>query len=238
MIPFWCALFIQVCQAIQSAHQKGIIHRDLKPTNILVTLNAGIPHPMVIDFGVAKATQQKLTEKTVFTNYATMIGTPAYMSPEQAEMSRLDVDTRSDIYGLGVLLYELLTGTTPFPEKRLRSVSYNEMQRIIMEEDPERPSTRLTKELVAAEVTRRTSGDAEKSASSRQRLPKALHQLAGDLDWIVMKCLEKDRERRYETANGLAADLNRHLENEPVVARPASALYRLQKLVRRNQLAF
>ena len=136
-------LFITVCQAIQSAHQKGIIHRDLKPTNILVTLDAGVPMPMVIDFGVAKATQQKLTEKTVFTNYATMIGTPAYMSPEQAEMSRLDVDTRSDIYGLGVLLYELLTGTTPFPEKRLRSAGYQEMQRIIMEEQPERPSTRL-----------------------------------------------------------------------------------------------
>jgi serine/threonine protein kinase len=132
-------LFIQVCQAIQSAHQKGIIHRDLKPTNVLVTLNAGVPMPMVIDFGVAKATQQKLTEKTVFTNYATMIGTPAYMSPEQAEMSRLDVDTRADIYGLGALLYELLTGTTPFPEKRLRSASYQEMQRIIMKRNPNAP---------------------------------------------------------------------------------------------------
>jgi len=143
-------LFIPVCQALQSAHQKGIIHRDLKPTNILVTLNAGVPHPMVIDFGVAKATNQKLTEKTVFTNYATMIGTPAYMSPEQAEMSRLDVDTRTDIYGLGVLLYELLTGTTPFPEKRLRSVGYNEMQRIIMEEEPERPSTRLRQKSLKA----------------------------------------------------------------------------------------
>ena len=146
-------LFITVCQAIQSAHQKGIIHRDLKPTNILVTLDAGVPMPMVIDFGVAKATQQKLTEKTVFTNYATMIGTPAYMSPEQAEMSRLDVDTRSDIYGLGVLLYELLTGTTPFPEKRLRSASYQEMQRIIMEEQPERPSTRLRQKAVEASTS-------------------------------------------------------------------------------------
>ena len=137
-------LFIPVCQAIQSAHQKGIIHRDIKPSNVLVTLHDGVPVPKVIDFGIAKATNQKLTEKTLFTNFATMIGTPAYMSPEQAEMSGLDIDTRSDIYSLGVLLYELLTGTTPFPEKRLRSVGYSEMQRIIVEEEPERPSTRLT----------------------------------------------------------------------------------------------
>ena len=216
-------LFIQVCQAIQSAHQKGIIHRDLKPTNILVTLNAGVPHPMVIDFGVAKATQQKLTEKTLFTNFATMIGTPAYMSPEQAEMSRLDVDTRADIYGLGVLLYELLTGTTPFPEKRLRSASYQEMQRIILEEEPERPSTRLRQKSLAR---------------PRSQLATGHWPLSTDLDWIVMKCLEKDRARRYETANGLAADLKRHLDNEPVVARPPSNLYRFQKLVRRNKLAF
>jgi hypothetical protein len=218
-------LFILVCQAIQSAHQKGIIHRDIKPTNILVTLNAGMPVPMVIDFGVAKATQQKLTEKTVFTNYATMIGTPAYMSPEQAEMSRLDVDTRSDIYGLGVLLYELLTGTTPFPEKRLRSATYQEMQRIIMEEEPERPSTRL----------RQASITASRPNSQLSTLNSAL---STDLDWIVMKCLEKDRARRYETANGLAADLKRHLNNEPVVARPPSAAYRLQKAWRRNKLVF
>jgi WD40 repeat protein len=223
-------LFIQVCQAIQSAHQKGIIHRDLKPTNILVTLNAGVPLPMVIDFGVAKAIEQKLTEKTVFTNYATMIGTPAYMSPEQAEMSRLDVDTRSDIYGLGVLLYELLTGTTPFPEKRLRSVGYSEMQRIIMEEEPERPSTRL-----------RLKASTPPPATGHYPAAKALATaapLSTDLDWIVMKCLEKDRSRRYETANGLASDLERHLNNEPVVARPPSTLYRLQKLVRRNKLPF
>jgi WD40 repeat protein len=215
-------LFIPVCQAIQSAHQKGIIHRDLKPTNILVTLNAGVPHPMVIDFGVAKATNQKLTEKTVFTHFAAMIGTPAYMSPEQAEMSRLDVDTRTDIYGLGVLLYELLTGTTPFPEKRLRSVGYQEMQRIIMEEQPERPSTRL----------RRTQ-TLGKSLSARSPLPAPR---STDLDWIVMKCLEKDRGRRYETANGLAVDLQRHLNNEPVVARPPSVVYRVQKFVRRNRV--
>jgi WD40 repeat protein/serine/threonine protein kinase len=223
-------LFITVCQAIQSAHQKGIIHRDLKPTNILVTLNAGVPMPMVIDFGVAKATQQKLTEKTVFTNYATMIGTPAYMSPEQAEMSRLDVDTRSDIYGLGVLLYELLTGTTPFPEKRLRSASYSELQRIILEEEPERPSTRLsTLQGEQRSLAARNRGDSELALG---------RVFADDLDWIVMKCLEKDRARRYETANGLAADLKRHLNNEPVVARPPSTAYRLQKALRRNKLAF
>src|SRR5437867_4027867 len=142
-------LFIPVCQAIQSAHQKAIIHRDIKPSNVLVTLHDGVPVPKVIDFGVAKALNQKLTEKTLFTNFATMIGTPAYMSPEQAEMSGLDIDTRTDIYGLGVLLYELLTGTTPFPEQRLRSVAYSEMQRIIVNEEPERPSTRRTKTLAA-----------------------------------------------------------------------------------------
>src|ERR1035437_2325997 len=223
-------LFITVCQAIQSAHQKGIIHRDLKPTNILVTLNAGVPMPLVIDFGVAKATNQKLTEKTLFTNYATMIGTPAYMSPEQAEMSRLDVDTRSDIYGLGVLLYELLTGTTPFPEQRLRSASYNEMQRIILEEEPQRPSTRLS-----------TLRGEQRSAAARNRGGSELtlgRTFPGDLDWIVMKCLEKDRARRYATANGLVADLKRHLNNEPVVARPPSTTYRLQKAWRRNKVAF
>jgi hypothetical protein len=223
-------LFIPVCQAVQSAHQKGIIHRDLKPTNILVTLNAGVPMPMVIDFGVAKATNQKLTEKTVFTNYAAMIGTPAYMSPEQAEMSRLDVDTRSDIYGLGVLLYELLTGTTPFCEKRLRNAGYNEMQRIILEEEPERPSTRLS-----------TLAGEQRGIVARNRGASELalgRVFEGDLDCIVMKCLEKDRARRYETANGLAADLKRHLDNEPVVARPPSRAYRLQKAWRRNKLAF
>ena len=215
-------LFIAVSQAIQSAHQKGVIHRDIKPSNVLVTMHNGQPHPMVIDFGVAKATNQKLTEKTLFTNFATMIGTPAYMSPEQAEMSKTDVDTRSDIYSLGVLLYELLTGSAPFPEERLRSVAYSEMQRIIVEEEPERPSTRLkSKSLVAL-----TSQNPRRSS------------LAADLDWIVMKCLEKDRDRRYDTANELGADIQRHLDTEPIIARPPSALYRFQKLMRRNKLQF
>jgi WD40 repeat protein/serine/threonine protein kinase len=223
-------LFVQVCQAIQSAHQKAIIHRDIKPSNVLVTLHNGEPTPKVIDFGIAKATSQKLTEKTLFTNFGAMIGTPAYMSPEQAEMRGMDIDTRSDIYSLGVLLYELLTGSTPFPEKRLRSLAYGEMQRVIMQEEPERPSTRLS-----------TMGDEEKTAlvksygGDRRALS---HLLKGDLDWVVMKCLEKDRTRRYETANGLGADIQRQMNNEPVVARPPSAIYRFQKAFRRNKLLF
>src|SRR5206468_6539026 len=222
-------LFLPVCQAIQSAHQKGIIHRDIKPSNVLVTLHDGVPVPKVIDFGVAKATNQKLTEKTLFTNYSTMIGTPAYMSPEQAELSGLDIDTRSDIYSLGVLLYELLTGTTPFPEKRLRSVAYSEMQRIIVGEEPERLSTRLRKTIAAASA---------KPCDSKSEIRNPKSEIGSDLDWIVMKCLEKDRNRRYETANGLVADIKCFLGNEPVVARPPSTAYRFQKLVRRNKLAF
>jgi eukaryotic-like serine/threonine-protein kinase len=224
-------LFIPVCQAIQSAHQKGIIHRDLKPTNILVGLSPdGLGIPKVIDFGVAKATNQKLTEKTLFTHYGMMIGTPAYMSPEQAEMSHLDIDTRTDIYGLGVLLYELLTGTTPFPEQRLRSAGYNEIQRIILEEEPEPPSTRLST----------LQGD-QRSVVARNRGASELtlgRVFPRDLDWIVMKCLEKDRARRYETANGLARDIERCLQNEPVVARPPSRLYEFQKTVRRHWVSF
>jgi len=223
-------LFIPVCQAIQHAHQKGIIHRDIKPSNILVTLVDGQPLPMVIDFGIAKALHQRLTEKTLYTNFAQMIGTPAYMSPEQAEMSKLDVDTRTDIYSLGVLLYELLTGTTPFSSKELLEAGYGAMQRIIAEQEPLRPSTRLN----TMQQAQRTS-----VAQNRRMEPSALTRLfQGDLDWIVMKCLEKERGRRYETASGLAADLQRHLAYEPVVARPPTARYRLQKAIRRNRIAF
>jgi serine/threonine protein kinase/WD40 repeat protein len=223
-------LFVQVCQAIQHAHQKGVIHRDIKPSNILVTLRDGVPVPKVIDFGIAKATtDQRLTDKTLFTAFQQFIGTPAYMSPEQAEMSELGIDTRSDIYSLGVLLYELLTGQTPFDAKELLQAGLDAMRRIIREQEPARPSTRLST-LLEAE---RTS-----VASHRQTdALKLIHLVRGDLDWIVMKSLEKDRTRRYETANGLAADIRRHLNSEPVVASPPGNLYRLQKLVRRNRLA-
>jgi serine/threonine protein kinase/tetratricopeptide (TPR) repeat protein len=224
-------LFRQVCHAIQHAHQKGIIHRDLKPSNILVMLHDGVPVPKVIDFGIAKATSdQRLTNKTVFTAFEQFIGTPAYMSPEQAEMSGLDIDTRSDIYSLGVLLYELLTGRTPLDANELLRSGMDEMRRKIREDEPPRPSTCLST-LQAADLTT--------IAKHRQAdAPKLIHLLRGDLDWIVMKCLEKDRTRRYETANGLAMDLQRHLDNEPVTARPPSTGYRFQKLVRRNKLAF
>ncbi len=227
--PERLALFTQVCQAIQHAHQKGIIHRDIKPSNILVTLHDGVPVPKVIDFGIAKAIEQPLTGKTVFTAFGQFMGTPAYMSPEQAELSGLDIDTRSDIYALGVLLYELLTGKTPFDAKELLQAGLDEMRRRIREEEPMRPSTRLS-----------TMIDADLTAIAHQRHSepaKLTRFIRGDLDWIVMKCLEKDRMRRYETANGLAMDLRRHLNNEPVVACPPSAAYRFQKMVRRNKLA-
>jgi len=222
-------LFIQVCHAIQHAHQKGIIHRDIKPSNILVTLHDGVPVPKVIDFGIAKATtQQRLTDKTLYTAFEQFLGTPAYMSPEQAELSGLDIDTRSDIYALGVLLYELLTGRTPFDAKELLAAGLDQMRRIIREQEPVRPSTRLSTmiqgELTATAKHRHAEG------------PKLIHLLRGDLDWIVMKALEKDRTRRYETANGLALDIERHLKQEPVDARPPSSAYRLQKFVRRNKL--
>ncbi len=223
-------LFTQVCQAIQHAHQKGVIHRDIKPSNILVTLHDGVPVPKVIDFGIAKATATPLTEKTLFTAYAQIIGTPAYMSPEQAEMSGLDVDTRADIYSLGVLLYELLTGRTPFDPKQLLQSGVDEMRRTLREREPQKPSTILT-----------TLQNDELTAAARHRHaepPRLISQLKGDLDWIVMKALEKDRKRRYETANALALDIQRYLNNEPVVARPPSRMYRLQKLVRRNQAVF
>jgi eukaryotic-like serine/threonine-protein kinase len=223
-------LFIQICQAIQHAHQKGIIHRDIKPSNVLVTLHDGVPVPKVIDFGIAKATETRLTDKTFFTAYEQIIGTPAYMSPEQAEMSGLDIDTRSDIYSLGVLLYELLTGRPPFDPKELLSHGLDEMRRTLREREPQRPSTMLTT-LQGKELT--------KTAEHRHaEPPKLISLLRGDLDWIVMKALEKDRRRRYETANGLAMDINRYLNNEPVVARPPSRLYRFQKLVRRNKVVF
>jgi serine/threonine protein kinase len=241
-------LFIQVCQAVQHAHQKGIIHRDIKPSNILVADHDGVPVPKVIDFGVAKATtDQRLTDKTLFTAFEQFIGTPAYMSPEQARLSGLDIDTRTDIYSLGVLLYELLTGKTPLDQKELLAAGLDEMRRTIREREPLRPSTRLSQELVAADVRRLKSSarakpatEEEIRASSRRllQLKQLIPMIRGDLDWIVMKCLEKDRGRRYETANGLAMDVQRHLADEPVTARPPSKIYRFQKLARRNKLVF
>jgi tetratricopeptide (TPR) repeat protein len=223
-------LFISVCQAVQHAHQKGIIHRDIKPSNILVTLQDGAPVPKVIDFGIAKATRGELTDKTIHTHLQQFIGTPAYMSPEQAELSGLDIDTRSDIYSLGVLLYELLTGKTPFEGKELLKSGLDEMRRTLREKEPARPSAKLA----ALPGEERTTTAQRRSADPA----KLLQQLQGDLDWIVMKCLEKDRSRRYETASGLAADLKRYLANEPVLARAPSAVYKFQKAVKRNKLAF
>ncbi len=232
-------LFINVCQAIQHAHQKGIIHRDIKPSNVLVTLHDGVPVPKVIDFGIAKATQGELTEKTVYTQLQEFIGTPAYMSPEQAEMSGLDIDTRADIYSLGVLLYELLTGKTPFDAKDLLASGLEQMRRTIREKEPVRPSTRLTQELTSKSEGRKHKGETDEASSRRLlHVRKLIELLRGDLDWIVMKCLEKERTRRYDTANSLASDVQRYLDTEPVAARPASQWYRFQKLVRRNKLAF
>jgi tetratricopeptide (TPR) repeat protein/serine/threonine protein kinase len=219
-------LFVLVCQAVQHAHQKGIIHRDLKPSNILVVMHDATPVVKVIDFGIAKALGQELTDKTLFTGFAQLVGTPLYMSPEQAGQSGLDIDTRSDIYSLGVLLYELLTGTTPFSKERFKKAAYDEIRRIIREEEPPKPSTRLSE-----------SKDALPSISAQRHMePAKLTKLVrGELDWIVMRALEKDRNRRYETANGLAMDVQRYLADEHVLACPPSAAYRLKKFARRNK---
>lgn len=225
-------LFVQVCQAIQHAHQKGLIHRDIKPSNILVTTTEqGVAHPVVIDFGIAKATtNQKLTDKTLFTAFEMLIGTPAYMSPEQAAIVNVDVDTRTDIYSLGVLLYELLTSSTPFDAAKLLQAGLDEIRRVIREVEPARPSNCLS---TMAGPTLTTVAQQRHSAA-----PDLIHAIRGDLDWIVMKALEKDRTRRYETAIGLALDVKRSLANEPVSARPPSSAYRLQKMIHRNKLAF
>jgi len=219
-------LFGSVCHAIQHAHHKGIIHRDIKPSNVMVTLNDGTPVVKIIDFGVAKAIAQRLTEKTLFTAYGQMVGTPAYMSPEQASMSMLDVDTRSDIYSLGVLLYELLTGTTPIETTQLREAAYAEIQRLIRDVDPPRPSTRLSSLGDSATIV---AGNRATDSKHLQRL------LAGDLDWIVMKALEKDRNRRYASPGGFAEDVERYLRRDAILARPPSVVYRLTKFAARHR---
>ncbi len=223
-------LFVQICQAVQHAHQKGVIHRDLKPSNILVGLHDGVPAPKVIDFGIAKATAGRLTDKTLFTAYEQFVGTPAYMSPEQAGLGGADVDTRSDIYSLGVLLYELLTGQPPLAPEKLLAAGVDEVRRLVREVEPLRPSAQLTM-LTGDTLTAR----ARQHDTDATRLVSGIR---GDLDWIVMRCLEKDRARRYDSVSALAEDITRHLRNEPIAARPPGNLYLLQKMVRRHRVVF
>jgi len=238
-------LFVRVCQAVQHAHQKGIIHRDLKPSNVLVTSMDAGPLPKVIDFGIAKATADvRLTDHTVFTRFEMFLGTPAYMSPEQADANADDIDTRTDIYSLGVLLYELLTGRPPFESETWHKSSVEALRKAIREKEPTRPSTKLSIELKSLTAARKCNASSEgklnDSFDSRTytRLRETIAQLRGDLDWIVLKALEKDRRRRYETANAFAMDIQRHLQHEPVVARPPGQVYLLQKTIRRNRSAF
>ncbi|MCR9293281.1 MAG: serine/threonine protein kinase, partial [bacterium] len=220
-------LFVGVCRAVQHAHQKGIIHRDLKPSNILVAEIDGVAVPKVIDFGIAKALHQKLTDQTVYTQFSQMVGTPLYMSPEQAGLGVIDVDTRSDVYSLGAVLYELLTGETPFDRETLKKATFDEMRRIIREDEPKRPSALVS--TLAAE--------AQSTVAQRRHLDARQHRdsLAGELDWLVMKALDKDRNRRYESANALAADIERYLNDKPVEACPPSTAYRLKKYTQRNR---